>query len=272
MKSKEVSLNAYNFSVLKVSGIDSSSFLQSIITNDINSAQKGSIYAMILSPQGRFLFDTFISKINDYYLLEARNESLDKFVTKLRMYKLRKSVDIETLKGLQVSYFKDQSHIDIDAKNIIHSYADPRYKKLGVRVIAQSDCDADFNQYIEDKYKYAIPDGNRDIPYDSAIPIEYGAEELNAISYTKGCYIGQELISRTKYQGVVRKKIFKLVSESSVSIENHDILNINQKKIGSICSYWANTAIALLRIEDIESDIITIEGKRFKIITPEWHK
>ena len=93
-----------------------------------------------------------------------------------------------------------------------------------------------------DKYKYSIIDGYLDLVYERSIPIEYGAEELNAIDYNKGCYVGQEVISRVKYQGIVRKKIFKLQFGTEFAFKEHDpkITDLNGDKLGIMCSHYQN--------------------------------
>jgi folate-binding protein YgfZ len=84
---------------------------------------------------------------------------------------------------------------------------------------------------------------------EKSFPIEYGAEQLNAISYTKGCYVGQEVVSRTKYQGVIRKSVMKIeFSYPYIASTDRDIFQ-NQKKIGHICSSYGVKAIALIRNE-----------------------
>jgi folate-binding protein YgfZ len=116
------------------------------------------------------------------------------------------------------------------------------------------------NLFINDKYKYSIPDGATDMIQNRSIPIEFGAEELNAISYNKGCYIGQEVVSRAKYQGVIRKKIFKLEftkNEFGTDIANiatgAEITDLECKiKLGVYCSGVQGLAIALLREEKIK--------------------
>jgi folate-binding protein YgfZ len=113
-----------------------------------------------------------------------------------------------------------------------------------------------------------------DLIYQKSIPIEYGAEELNAVSYNKGCYIGQEIVSRTKYLGQVRKKIFKLTAVSHlVGVENGDIIEINDIKIGTILSSYKNLAICLLKEEQfflLPQKQIIVKGLLADITIPEW--
>jgi hypothetical protein len=132
----------------------------------------------------------------------------------------------------------------------------------------------DADLYLEDKYNYAIPDGFVDLVLDRSIPVEFGAEELGAISYTKGCYLGQEIISRTKYQGVVRKKIFKLQSIDGSNLSIGEVLSSGEI-VGLACSTYKNMAIALLREERylaLTEKKATLNGNEVVISIPEWRK
>ncbi|WP_375318537.1 YgfZ/GcvT domain-containing protein [Candidatus Tisiphia endosymbiont of Oplodontha viridula] len=199
-----------NRAIIEVTGSDAMNFLHNLTTNDIKNSDYCYTYA--LNNQGRYLFDFFVLKLSaTRFFIDININQSDLFKNHLVQYKLRAKIEVNDLThGYQVIYSKQQLQLN--------SYQDPRYNQLGFRSIVNKD---DFlttteikGLYQHDKYNFAIVDGYDDLIASRSIPIEYGAEELNAISYTKGCYIGQEVISRTKYQGVVRKKIFKLYSPS----------------------------------------------------------
>jgi folate-binding protein YgfZ len=186
---------------------------------------------------------------------------------KLGMYKINLDVVIEDMADLRV-YYSNVRMRDVAI------YKDPRYSKLGYRIISDSDPHAQ-SSYMSDKYKYAIPDGGVDLLYDKAMPQEYGAEELHAISYTKGCYVGQEVISRTKSQGVVRKKIYKISADINLSEINHGaILVAGDQKIGIFCSGYKNYGIALIREENLKEKFgiaIALNGIEVHIECAEWY-
>ncbi len=240
-------------SVIKISGEDSEEFLQNLITNDIKNTDEGSIYSMILNPQGRYLFDMFITKMKENeYLIEIITENASKLLGKLVLYKLGKNVDIEPIPAYKIVYTSEKQSGD----DIVCSYRDPRFKKLGFRNIVNQNYLSNhevslINLYYEDKYNYAIPDGEIELEQEVSIPIEYGLEQINGISYTKGCYIGQELMTRTKTQGVLRKKIYKLESdEYNLTKLNREVLSDeDDEKIGVILSSTKNSAIAMFKID-----------------------
>ena len=275
-----------NRSIIKISGVDSTKFLQNLVTNDVMSHKEGAIYAMMLSPQGRFLFDMFIVKRDNGYLLDIFTGTKDLLLKKLRMYKINLQVELEDCDGWCVGYMSSSSNkedvIPAGAGIQFLYYLDPRFRSddntehLGYRIILDSPIiDDASSSYFQDKYKYAIPDGGIDLIYDKAMPQEYGAEQLNAISYTKGCYVGQEVISRTKSQGVVRKKIYKISADFDLSNIPHgtEIVS-NGDKIGIFCSGYKNEAIALIREENflaVGSAVCLLDDKPVTLELAQWY-
>lgn len=258
-----------NRSVVKISGPDRLKFLQNLVTNDLTKMQDsaiGVIYAMMLSPQGRFLFDLFILNFENHYLLDVFSETKDILIKKLSMYKINLEVTIEDMPELYVGYENEKSSE--------FAFKDPRYLRLGYRTICNTKPEnSSLSLYVEDKYQYTIPDGGIDLIQDKAMPQEYGAEELNAISYTKGCYIGQEVISRTKSQGVVRKKIYKINSEFDLGGIIHGTeITLNDKKIGIFCSGYQREGIALIRVEDLAgANNATLAGNIISLNCACWY-
>lgn len=261
-------------SIIKISGIDAAKFLQNLVTNDVASVlDDESIYAMMLSPQGRFLFDMFVIKTSDGYLMDIFAGTKELLLKKLRMYKINMRVEIENCEGWCVGY--ERVIATAPRNNVI--YKDPRYKNLGYRAILDPSHGVDDeNHYLTDKYKYTIPDGGIDLLYDKAMPQEYGAEQLRAISYTKGCYVGQEVISRTKSQGVVRKKIYKVSADFNMSDIPHGTeIKSNGNKIGIFCSGNKDSGIALIREEDLEvgrtDALYLLDHKQVQLAIAPWY-
>lgn len=263
--------------IVVVSGNDAMNFLHNLTTNDIT--QYDYCYNYALSNQGRYLFDFFVFKVSSTNLLVDINiNQVELFKSHLSKYKLRAKIEIADLNDTyQVLYSKEKLE-----SYAIMSIRDPRYNKLGFRSIIAKEYThylptqmAEVQQlYLRDKYNLAIVDGYEDLIYDRSIPVEYGGEELNAISYTKGCYIGQEIISRAKYQGVVRKKIFKLFGEINIAnILKNDEIVINNTKIGVLCSNYQNMGIALIRLDNyvsLQNGIATIKNIPVSLSIPDW--
>lgn len=262
-----------NRSIIEIKGQSPLSFLQKLTTNDL--IKNKYCYTFLLSNQGRYLFDFFVYNLNDETVLIDIDESLaPKLISKLNFYKLRTNVTITTNNNYNIIY----SRLEL-FDNILCSNQDPRLGSMGFRSIILKENSKlftdSYNIYSDDKYNYAIPDGPIDLISDKSIPVEYGAEELNSISYSKGCYVGQEVISRTKYQGVVRKKIFKIVTAEDLNVEGRAEIKCRDELLGVCCSHYKNTGIALIREENlinIQNDPITIGNIPVELIIPKWRQ
>jgi len=226
-----------NRSVIKISGDARYKFLSSITTNIVDQEQLS--YQLILSATGRLICDFFVFPGIDEYFLDTGLK--DRLLSTLTKYKMRSKIFISE-EDLQVIY----SHQPLDKS----SHKDPRYGKLGYRSIVSNTLSKGSNLYMKDKYAYGIPDGEIDMVPDKTIPVEFGIDILNGISYTKGCYPGQEVIARAKHQGVVRKRLYLLEAENDISSSNGTEILSQGEKIGILCSSYKNKGICLLRKEE----------------------
>lgn len=269
--------------IIEVTGDDSLKFLQNLTTNDLASNDYS--YNYILNNQGRYLFDFFAFKeSNKRFLLDINENLANSFIQKLNFYKLRSKIEINDLsKEYKVVYSKNNLN-----HNSVFSFQDPRFAELGIRSLFKikdimEGQYSDSELYLLDKYNFTIIDGFEDLILEKSIIIEYGAKELNSISYIKGCYIGQEVIARATYQGVIRKKIFKLSSKDDLSkLKKDSEIIANCEKIGILCSSYKNSAIALVReekylelnarkeviIKDIDTGLEIIAN----LLIPDWRK
>lgn len=263
-----------NRSIVEVKGEQPISFLQHLTTNDLTKLKY--CYTYMLSSQGRYLFDFFLYNIDDkLVIIDINKNSVEDFIVKLNFYKLRAKLDFKISDNYKVLY----SSVKLE-KDVIYSYKDPRFEGMGFRSLVYStdyfESQTEDSLYLNDKYNYGIPDGYEDLIFNKSIPIEYGAEELNSINYQKGCYVGQEVISRTKYQGVIRKKIYKLIANEKLDkASKNSELRIGDTNVGIYCSHHQDKAIVLIREELIHKmyeDSITIDNISAKLITPKWRQ
>jgi tRNA-modifying protein YgfZ len=260
--------------VIEVVGSDVQKFLQGMTTNDVINNQFS--YNYLLNNQGRYLFDFFVFQKEAGFLIDVNKDQAQAFIKKVNFYKLRrdiKTIDISSEYSVVYSLSK--------INDSVYSHRDPRYNRMGYRSVVKN---LNINKleekvdelYVSDKYKYSMPDGYFDLAYEKSIPIEYGGEELNAINYQKGCYIGQEVISRAKYQGVVRKKIYKMISGTDFASYSHgaEVIDNNNEVIGIFCSAYKNCAIALLRVEKylrLEKKLARVGDNKVEIILAPWY-
>ena len=253
-----------NRAVISVSGEDRKIFLQGLITNDINKvSETQAIYTLMLSPVGRFLYDFFIIEKDDKFLLDCDKERVDEVVQKFSFYKLRSKVEI-----------KKENLIVVSGGKI--GFADPRNSQMGYRNFISNtelkDCNLEYNfQRINLKLS-----DDSDLTYDKSFPLEFGFDDLNAIDYKKGCYVGQETTARTHYKGTIRKKIFVVEVLDCNQISKGSEIEAEDKKIGEILSsvFYENKlfALALIKNLDNEGKEINLENLPLIVITAEESK
>jgi folate-binding protein YgfZ len=271
--------------LVKIAGVDKKEFIQGLISNDVSKiTSDSSIYAAFLTPQGKFLEDLFISEIDDSYYIDTALATRDEFIKKLKMYKLRSDVTISTVDDYDVfAFFGDNlaKHFDLSTVGQTQTienatiYLDPRHAELGVRALLPKDNQAqilkdcgftksNLQGYDRKRIPLGIPDGARDIPREKGIILEYGLDELHAVDWDKGCYLGQELTSRTKYRGIVRKRLMP-IDINGASPDFGTTIYDEDRKAGEIRTCIGHTGLALIRLKSIGSKILRTENTR---ITP----
>ena len=241
-----------NSRFFKISGKDSESFLQNLITNDIKKCIDGSIiYSCLLTPQGKFLADFFIIDINGEYFFETNEKFYNNLLNRLKIYKLRSDILIDEVKSLY-SYSIFNLHYETD--NIILSN-DPRNNNLGKKLILNHKIKITDNyikeisetEYHEILIASTTPYSPFDILENKSLLLENNFENINAIDWDKGCYVGQEITARMKYRGLLKKKLYSLKLKAG-SVLVGDELIINNKKIGKIVSIANSNIFASLNI------------------------
>jgi tRNA-modifying protein YgfZ len=212
--------------IIEISGDDRKKFLQGLLTNDINKAsEKNLIYSAMLNSQGRFLYDFFIFEDGEKLVLDCLAVRRDEIIQKLNFYKLRaKAVIAKNDKLLVVqNFFQGQ-------------FKDPRHAELGFRTYSQDILQTSENSYHAKRISLKIAESEHDLTYEKSFILEFGFDDLNAIDYQKGCYIGQELTARTHYTGQIRKKLFCLKIDSKIIPEKNSEITCDTKPVGLILS------------------------------------
>ena len=241
--------------VLALKGPDARDFLQGLVTNDVSACiDKCALYAALLTPQGKILFDFFIvpDGENRYFIdcAIARAADLSK---RLSLYKLRAKVDITPQPELAVGAAWEQDgaapHMLIGAITV----ADPRLPALGVRMIAGRDVLAralvgfPHGDYTEHRLGLGVPD-SADLPPDSIFALDAGLEELNGVSFKKGCYVGQEVTARMKHRASARRR-FVIVESAEGLPDAGTPVESEGREIGTMAGGDANRALALVRLD-----------------------
>lgn len=238
--------------VIKITGEDKFKFLQGLITNNVNNLSKEkAIYACMLTAQGKYFSDLFLYLNHDNIIGDIPQTRANEIIQKLNLYKLRSKVTINLCPEYKVISFLNEP---ISSINELIVFSDPRNNSLGYRSYIQNNIIIE--KLTPDKYAYNlarienfIPEGDQDLIPEQSFILEYGFDQLNAIDYTKGCYVGQELVARTHYNGVIRKEIVQLEGINELP-KLGSIVYSGEKKLGIICSSVFNNALALIRVAD----------------------
>ncbi len=233
-----------NRGTVTVSGPERRSFLQGLISNDINLLDmQPCVYACLLNAQGKFLHDFFIIERDDLITLECEgDERAIDLHKRLSMYKLRADIKIDYQENVAV--YSTPS----PAGMMSFFYPDPRHEQLGFRTIEKPDGEErDFDEWDRLRISLTIPDGSRDLIIGSSALDEGRIDKLNGVSYDKGCYIGQELTARMHYRGLGKKHLCTVSGELLRS--PGEPIEINGKIIGEMRSTCGDIGLALLKDE-----------------------
>lgn len=242
-------VNLPNRGILRVSGADAEDFLQNLVSNNVSKATaETAVYATLLTPQGKFLHDFLVVRDGDDFLLDCEADRLDDLKRRLTMYKLRAKVDLANETG----QWKVLAILD-GALPEGQVFDDPRHPDLGRRAILAANLSPDgheapFESWDARRIGLGIPDGSRDIEVEKSFLLEHRMDELNAIDFKKGCYVGQELTARTKYRGNVRKRLTLVAVEGKLPPAGTPVL-ADGIEVGTIRSGLGGQALAVLRIE-----------------------
>ncbi len=188
--------------LIHLEGPDRHDFLQGLITNDMNALKPGeALYACLLTPQGKFLHDFFVSEGDGFTLLECEGgERAQDLYERLNKYRLRADVQISVEENVPVYVIFGEQNAP--------GYFDPRHPDMGFRSFEKPDLpEKPFEQWDRRRIELGIPDGSRDMVVEKSTLDEAHIEKWNGVSYEKGCYVGQELTARMHHRGLGKKHL-----------------------------------------------------------------
>ena len=200
MKNKSFFVTLKNRGLIHIEGKDRYEFLQGLITNDIKKlSPQTSLYACLLNAQGKFLHDFFIIEGDGFILLDCEGgERAQDLYKRLNMYRLRADV--------QISIEEENDVYAIFGRD--EGLPDPRHPEMGNRSFEKPDLEErPFEEWDKRRITLTIPDGSRDLVVEKSTMDEASMDQINAIDYDKGCYVGQELTARMHYRGLGKRKL-----------------------------------------------------------------
>jgi len=293
-KSEVITLEDRGF--IQVNGSEAKDFLQNIVTSDIEKVSSNStLFSSILTPQGKYLFEFFVLKLKDSYLLECEKKSTTEIIKLLNFYKLRSKVDFIDLSEkyvaavISLEKFKEINSSDLSKGGTASYrddpvYIDPRNDKLGAKIISKLENIhltikklnlkiTDKNKYYSKSFELGIPQIELNKLKNKIFGVENNLDELNGIDFKKGCYVGQENTSRIKLRSKLRRRILP-VQKITGEISENDIIKYKDSEIGKI---MIDKPYSFALIKVVEPDLkeftnteLTCGKSKVKIFKPEW--
>lgn len=283
--------------VLAVTDADRRSFLQGLVSNDVERAGSDrAVYAAFLTAQGRFLHDFLMVGQDEMLLLDCEAERRDDLRQRLSRYRLRAKVAIEDRTAdLAVGVLAGPEAASLAGLGAEPgaagpfgggvAFVDPRLAGLGVRVIAPRDgieaalaatglAAGGPDDWDRLRLSLGVPDGSRDMPAEKALLLESNLDELHGIDWRKGCYIGQELTARTKYRGLLKRRLMPVAFDGPAP-EAGATVSFEGKDAGEMRTARDGMGLALLRIEHAEAaergeGVLAAGDTALRVLRPDW--
>jgi folate-binding protein YgfZ len=279
--------------VIGIAGEEARNFLQGLISNDIEKVGPArAIYAALLTPQGKYLFDFLISELDGRLLLESEAARLPDLIRRLMLYRLRARVEItDESAAFDVVAFPGETALqaldlpaDAGAARVIDGgvlMVDPRLAALGARALLPKDAGDPFGlsplppeRYQGLRYRLGVPEGEGDLQVERATLLESGFDELNGVDFKKGCFVGQELTARMKYRGLVRKRLLPVSFDGPPPPPGTPI-KADGREVGEMRGGIEGLGLALFRIDKLEAaggETLSAEGQSLLPARPDWAK
>jgi tRNA-modifying protein YgfZ len=247
--------------VVSVSGADATSFLQGLLTNDVEQLDPSEArYAALLTPQGKILFDMIVARApggeEPSYLIDCAVAQAADLAKRLGFYKLRAKVvvaDVSADRAVVAFWGDDRPTVDALL------YADPRDARLGWRAILPRSPAAavgldHLNEYEGLRIAVGAPKGGLDFTYADAFPHDANLDLLHGVDFEKGCYVGQEVVSRMKHRGTARKRVTRVKLAGPAPAPGTPVMD-RELAVGMLGSASGREALALIRIDRAEEAI-----------------
>lgn len=239
-------------SIIEITGPDAAHFLERLITTDVEKLNVNELLpGALLSPQGKVLFDFLIGKLANGFFIDIADQLADTFAKRLKLYKLRSDVEIsESIKQVTtISWENDSVPSQIDSAFIDKRFPDNekvirRYDKNSSPIAIYEPA---LKQWDLLRIQYAIPESGKDFALNDVFPHDINFDQLGAISYKKGCYVGQEIVSRMHHRGTARRRT--LIAEAEQNLPSSGTIEANGKTIGELGTVFDRQALALVRID-----------------------
>ncbi|MGB6535702.1 MAG: folate-binding protein [Xanthobacteraceae bacterium] len=279
-------------SVLKVAGDNARNFLHGLVTADIRNLAAGEArFCALLTPQGKIIADFIVAeapaKDGGGFFIDVAHERAGPLVEKLNLYKLRAKIIVEDLSAILgvLAAWDGPRRAAQPGDSVGLGYPDPRLLALGLRVMlpphlfraAAGELGAAIvtaDEYETHRIALGIPRGGVDFHYDDAFPHEADMDQLGGVDFEKGCYVGQEVVSRMEHRGTARTRAVPVSFEGTEPPPGSTVV-AGDRQLGLIGSAAAGKAVALLRLDRVADAVARGEALMagatpIRLIQPDW--
>jgi folate-binding protein YgfZ len=245
--------------VFSVRGDGALAFLHNLLTCDVAGLTMGqAAYGALLSPQGKIQHDVFVFNAGEQVLIDCAQEHRSALLQKLMLYKLRAKLEIVARDDLEVAVGDE-------------GFVDPRLTEIGHRFIAATGSFKADVGYDEARIALGLADSVQDIGVNILFAHEANLDQLNGVSFDKGCYVGQEVVSRMQHRGTARSRILPIMCEPASPPKGTAIMS-GDKVIGEVLSSSNANALALIRLDRLaEATSPLLSGAAtLHVLKPDW--
>jgi folate-binding protein YgfZ len=258
--------------VIRLRGETVKPFLQGLITQDVADLKPGEArYAALLTPQGKIIADFFVLDSGNGLLLDVSRSLAADLVKRLVFYRLRAKVQIEDVSdryAVVAAWDADQIEGPL-------AYADPRLPALGQRAIVESVEEAgDADLYHAHRIALGVPEGGRDFAFGETFPHEADMDQLAGVDFRKGCFIGQEVVSRMQHRGTARTRLIPVRLDGPAPEPGAEIL-AGDRSIGAMGGAARGFGLAMVRLDRLGEamavgDPVSVGDTRLVPVKPGW--
>jgi tRNA-modifying protein YgfZ len=232
-------------SLIRVFGAEAEHFLHNLVTADIEGLKAGELFpGALLTPQGKILFDFLISGEGEGFVLDCRADAAAEFAKRLRFYRLRARVDIEVQEQALVS-------VSWQSESSAGGLLDNRFgKEAPLFRSYEAEAGGEETLYTLLRIENGVAEGGSDFEFGEMFPHDVNLDQTGGVSFAKGCYVGQEVVSRMQHRGTARRRV--LIAAGDTALEAGCPITANGKNLGVLGSALEKNALTLVRIDKVK--------------------
>jgi folate-binding protein YgfZ len=259
--------------VVRIGGPDAANLLQNVVTLSVPAVDQSGIgYGALLTPQGKILWDFLLHRLDDGFVADVRAGEAEAYAKRLNLYKLRAKVEIARAPELAVFVAWGDGTTETGPER-----TDPRLAALGTRRVGQPASvvtNASTGDWHRHRIALAIPEGGVDFAFGDAFPFDAAMDSLHGVAFDKGCFVGQEVVSRMRHRGTARRRIVALHAKAALPEPGADIV-AGERQLGRLGSSADGHGIGLVRLDRLRAALddgvpVRAGAEEVAVALPSW--